>query len=137
MSRTHNLFFSHTWKYGYNYDNLQRLLSAKPYFFFKDYSVPQNDPIHTNGTDKQLYDAIYSQMYSCGIIIILAGVDASYSKWIGKEIEIAKQRFTNPKPIIAVEPWGAEKTSAVVKNHADRIVRWNTDSIVSAIRELD
>ena len=38
------------------------------------------------------------------------------------------------KKIIAIEPWGAERTSTVVKNAADIIVKWNTDSIVSAIR---
>ena len=38
------------------------------------------------------------------------------------------------KKIIAIEPWGAERTSIVVKNAADETVRWNTDSIVRAIR---
>lgn len=47
------------------------------------------------------------------------------------EIELAKSMN---KKIIAIEPWGSERTSAVVKNAADKIVRWNTDSIVSAIR---
>ena len=38
------------------------------------------------------------------------------------------------KKIIAIEPWGSERISTVVKNEADRIVKWNTDSIVNAIR---
>ena len=38
------------------------------------------------------------------------------------------------KKIIAIEPWGAEKTSRIVKDAADVIVGWNTDSIVNAIR---
>ena len=38
------------------------------------------------------------------------------------------------KTIIAIEPWGSEKTSAVVKKAANKIVKWNTDSIVDAIR---
>ena len=60
-------------------------------------------------------------------------VYSSYSKWIDKEIEIAQNLG---KPILAIEPWGSEKTSSVVKNAADRIVKWNTDSIVNAIRDL-
>jgi len=36
--------------------------------------------------------------------------------------------------IIAIEPWGSEKTSVTVKNAADKIVRWNTDHIIDAIR---
>jgi len=38
------------------------------------------------------------------------------------------------KKIIAIESWGTEKTSTVVKSAANVIVKWNTDSIVSAIR---
>ena len=69
-------------------------------------------------------------------VLIMAGVYATYSKWIDKEIILAKESFESPKPIIAIEPWGSEKTSVLVKQAADRIVGWNTDSIVGAIREL-
>ena len=31
------------------------------------------------------------------------------------------------KPIIAVQPWGAERTSSIVKNAADVIVGWNAN----------
>ena len=75
-------------------------------------------------------------MAPCGVVLILAGVYATYSKWINKEIELAQYGFSSRKPIIAIEPWASERTSAVVKTAADRIVRWNTDSIVNAIREL-
>ena len=56
---------------------------------------------------------------------------ASYSKWINKEIRIA-QKYG--KPIIAVEYWGAERTSTVVKNAADVIVKWNAKSVADAVR---
>jgi hypothetical protein len=39
------------------------------------------------------------------------------------------------KPIIAVEPWAAEKTSKLVKDNADAIVKWQSKSIVDAIRK--
>ena len=38
------------------------------------------------------------------------------------------------KRIIAVQPWGASRTSYIVKKSADEIVAWNSSSIVSAIR---
>jgi len=69
------------------------------------------------------------QPVSC--VLILAGVYASYSKWINIEIELAQQLG---KKIMAIEPWGSEKTSATVKNAADKIVKWNADSIVDTIR---
>jgi len=137
MSKQHHLFISHSWAYGKNYDSLIKKLRERSYFSFSDYSVPKNDPIHTNGTAKELKEAIERKMKPCGVIIILAGVYATYSKWINKEIEIAKKYN---KPILAIEPWGAEKTSSVVKEATKengKIVKWNTESIISAIRELD
>ena len=75
-------------------------------------------------------------MAPCSVVLILAGVYATYSKWIEEEIDLAKHDFDAAKPIIAVEPWGSQRTSTRVKDAADTIVRWNTESIVRAIREL-
>lgn len=129
----YNLFISHSWAYGETYDNLVKLLNAKPYFYYKNYSVPKDDPIHNAGSDWKLKEAIKRQMQPASCIIILAGVYATYSKWINIEIELAKSMN---KKIIAVQPWAAERTSMVVKSSADRIVSWNTNSIVDTIREL-
>lgn len=38
------------------------------------------------------------------------------------------------KPIIAVQPWGAERTSTIVKNAATVIVGWNAKSVANAVR---
>lgn len=128
---TYNLFISHSWAYSNAYDNLVKLLGAKSYFSYKNYSVPKDNPIHNEGTDYQLKEAIRRQMQPTSCVLILAGVYATYSKWINIEIELAKSM---EKKIIAIEPWGAEKTSTIVKNNADVIVGWDTDSIVDAIR---
>ena len=134
--RTHHLFISHSWSYSDNYDRLINLLRNRGYFSFKDYSVPRNDPIHSVGTDAQLRAAIRQQMAPCGVILILAGVYATYSKWINKEIHLATNGFDRRKPIVAIRPRGAERTSASVTQAADLIVGWNTESVVGAIREL-
>lgn len=127
----YNLFISHSWTYSDAYEKLVKMLNAKPYFFYKNYSVPKDDPIHYAIYDYQLKAAIKNQMQNASCVLILAGVYATYSKWINIEIEMAKSMG---KRIIAIQPWGAEKTSTVVKNAADAIVGWNTDSIVRAIR---
>lgn len=134
--RTFNLFVSHSWTYGDAYDRLVNLLQARPYFQFRNYSVPQDDPIHNAGTDAQLREAILRQMAPCSAVLILAGVYATYSKWINIEIDLAKRGFMYPKPVIAIRPWGSERTSVPVREAADREVGWNTKSIVSAIREV-
>ena len=132
----YNLFISHSWAYTDAYEKLINFLDEKPYFTYKNFSVPKNDPIHTNGTDKDLIEAIENKIQLTQVVVILAGVYATYSKWIDKEIRIAQTSFTVQTPILGVQPWGAERTSEVVKKAADKIVGWSTDSIVGGIRDL-
>lgn len=127
----YNLFISHSWTYSDQYDRLVELLDAAPYFTYKNYSVPKNDPIHNAPNQYQLREAIRRQMQPASCVIILAGVYATYSKWINIEIELAKSMG---KRIVAIEPWGSTRTSYTVKSAADCIVGWNTTSIVQAIR---
>ncbi|MBT9809740.1 molecular chaperone Tir [Enterocloster citroniae] len=136
MSKTYNLFISHSWAYTDAYEKLVGLLDNAVDFEYKNYSVPKNDPIHNAKNDKELKAAIKNQMQSASVVLILAGVYSSYSKWIDIEIELAQSGFTNAKKIIAIEPWGSEKTSRKVKNAADEIVKWQTSSIVAAIKKL-
>ena len=128
---TYNLFISHSWVYSDAYSKLMELLSNAPYFNFKNYSVPKDDPIHNAPNDYQLRAAIKNQMQHASCVLILAGVYATYSKWINIEIQLAQEMG---KKIIAIQPWAAQRTSQVVKNAADEIVGWNTSSIVNAVR---
>ena len=131
--RTHNLFISHSWNYSDAYEKLLGLLDDRGFFNYKNYSVPKDDPIHNAPNDTLLAKAIENQIVMASSVLILAGVYSSYSKWIDKEIEIAKRL---QKTIIAIEPWGSERTSQKVKDNADLIVKWQADSIVEAIRKL-
>ena len=136
MSKTYNLFISHSWTYSNAYEGLLGLLDKDFAFSYRNYSVPKDDPVHTNGTDKQLYAAIKEQISHASVVLILAGKYSTYSKWINKEITIAQTEFYVPKPIIAVQPWGAEQTSTVVKAAANKLVGWNSKSVIDAIKEL-
>lgn len=130
---TKNLFISHSWTYSDQYYRLCALLDSDPRFSWRNYSVPKNDPIHNASSTQKLKEAIKQQMKPASAVIILAGVYSTYSKWINIEIELAKDLG---KPIIAVQPWGSERTSQKVKQSADQIVGWNASSILTAIREL-
>ena len=133
---TYNIFISHSWRHSDQYKRLISLLEeverANPSFHFPDYSVPKEDPL-PNMTDTQLREALKKQIQPCSVILIPAGVYATRSKWINKEIDLAVKGFSKPKPIIAVEPWGSERTSTIVKNAAQEIVKWSTKSILDAI----
>lgn len=134
MANDHNIFISHSWAYGDAHQRLKNLLRARPYFFFRDFSVPKDDPIHNAPNAQALYSAIYNQMRPASVVLIMGGVYATHSKWINLEIQIAREEFSNPKPIIAIRPWAQTNMSTVVQEAADEIVGWNTESVVDAIR---
>ena len=126
------LFISHAWAYKHQYYNLVRLLEQRPYFNFYNHSVPKHDPLDAR-TIRKLEDRLHNQMINCHVVLVIAGVYATYHEWLKKEIRMAKGYG---KPIIGVRPWGQERISQVVQNNADKIVGWNADSIVNAIRKV-
>lgn len=130
------LFISHSWNYSDAYEKLISLLRNANYFEFKDYSVPRDRPLivyNQQYYENELRNKIESKMKYCHVVLVLAGVYASYSDSIKMEIEIAKKLG---KPILAIEPFSSENTSTFVKSNAKEIVRWSTSSIVDAIRRL-
>lgn len=132
--KTYNLFISHSWSYSDHYERLKRLLDSSNQFSYRDYSVPKNDPIHNARNEKDLEDAIRNQMKSASCVLILAGVYSTFSKWIKIEIALAKELG---KKIIAIEPYGALRTSYFVKSNADEVVRsYRSDSVINAIKRL-
>ena len=128
----YNLFISHSWAYGDAYDRMCEMLNSHG-FNYKNYSVPKHDPIHNAPSEAKLKEAIRAQIKPASVVVIMAGVYSTYSKWINIEIELAQEMG---KKILAVEPWASERTSQTVKNAAHKIVKWNTSSIVGGIESL-
>lgn len=124
---TIRLFISHSWNYD-DYEKMVKLLEGRGYFDFQESSVPATDPL--TGSNQQVWDAIYNKIRWAQVIILTAGVYATYSGSIKKEIEFAK---SIRKPIIAVVPLGNERTSSLC-GYADEVVGWRADSIVDAVR---
>ena len=131
--RSYHIFISHSWTYSDAYEKLSSMLKSASYFDFKDFSVPKNDPIHNAPTSQQLYDAIKVKMAPTSIILVMSGIYSSYSEWIKKEMQIAKTEFPYPKKILAIEPWGSERTSTFVKDNADKVVGWNGQGIAAQL----
>jgi len=132
----HNLFISHSWNYDNSYYGLINLFNNRPSFYYKNYSVPKDDPIVNAPNEKRLYWEIKKQISYSHVVILFAGVYSSYSVWINKEIIIAQQEFRTTKPILAIRPRGSQRSSKIATGAADIVVRWNTESIISAIKEL-
>lgn len=134
MLRTYNLFVSHAWRYDDDYNRLVRLLQAAPSFQWRNYSVPQHDPVIDPNTTvgfQRLKQELADQIRFTHCVLIASGMYASHSKWIQVEIGLA-QAFN--KPIVGVVPWGQQRTPLAVQNAALEMVRWNTEPIVAAIR---
>jgi len=132
------IYICHSWSYTADYNKLVALLNDRGYFSFKNYSVEKDDPLKisskTNSEyEEKLKEKIKEQMRPCQVVLVIAGKYVTYSDSIQLEIDAATELN---KPIIAIRPFGAGQVSSVAENAADKLVSWNADSIVEAIREL-
>lgn len=128
----YRIFISHAWQYNADYYRLIDRLDETPNFSYANYSVPEHDPVDA-GNNSKLAEELRQQIRPVEIVIILSGMYVAYSDWIQFEIDYAKD---SGKPILAIKPWGAERIPKAVQDAADRIVGWNTPTIVQAIRDL-
>lgn len=130
--KTYDLFISHAWLYGDDYTRLVNLLSKAPYFYYRNYSAPKEKPLaltRSNASDYEIKQAIDKKIAPVNCVIILAGMYAK-RKWMQYELQAAKRMN---KPIIVVAPWGQERFPIELQSYP--LVRWNTESIVTAIRQ--
>ena len=128
----YNLFLSHSWSYDEQYNNLAELLEDFPYFEFKNYSVPSDDPLDAD-TAEELVEMLLEQIQPASVVIILAGMYVNHSDIIGAEMDIADQLN---KPMLGVKPWGNDRIPSEVEEQVDEVVGWQAHSVVGAIREL-
>lgn len=131
LLKNYDLFISHAWDYNNQYYNLTSLLKDYPYFKFRNYSVPEHDPIDFN-TASQLQKQIEEQIRQSSVVLLIAGKYIKYRKWMKEEIRIAKKYN---KSIIAIRPWGADILPCEAEAQADVVVNWQASSIVEAIRK--
>lgn len=128
----YKLFISHAWKYSESYNRIISFLDDANNFSYSNYSVPVSDGFEKM-TGSQLGIQIQEQIRPVGVVIILGGMYVTYSEWIQYEISYAK---LIDKPILGITPFGGERMPSAVTIAADEIVKWNTASIVDAIRRL-
>lgn len=138
-TRQIHVFISHAWAHSHHYDTLASWIFDEPWSVgqasldFRDYSVPKENPIHNAPSSKALQDAIFNQIARSHVVVIPTGMYASYSEWIQKEIAGAK---AYEKPILAVHPWGQERSAGVVLDNSDMDVGWNKGPLINAIWKL-
>jgi len=133
--KEYRIFISHAWRYNEDYYRLVGMLNRAPYFRWRNYSVPQHDPVIDPDTEvgkRKLTEELRKQIQPVHIVIVLAGMYVNYREWIQKEIDIAQEY---KKPIVGIRPWGQQRIPQIIQDISCKLVGWNTDSIVQAIRE--
>lgn len=125
--RTYNVFISHAWQYSDDYNRVVDFLNGAANFAWHNLSVPRHDPV----SNEELEYALRGQMRPADVFLIVAGMYAAHSDWIGFEIDFA-QRIG--RPIIGITPWGGERIPVKVQDAAVEMVGWSTVGIVGAIR---
>ncbi len=127
--KTYRLFISHAWDYGH-YDRLVEMLNEAPNFYWEDYSIPEDDPLHS-GSASALREGIKRHIRPTSCVVAIAAMNVPYRDWIKMEIEFSA---AIGKPIIGIRPHGNVQEPLIIQANALEIVGWRTGSIVSAIR---
>lgn len=130
MANIYNVFISHSWTYIDDLKNLRSLLEKRGYFSVDFQEASPDEPI--NSTNANYIKAnLKKRILESNIVLGIAGIYASYSDWIAWELKVA---YDNNIPIVGVVPRGKERISQTVDKYSIENVKWNTESIVAAIR---
>ena len=138
------VFISHSWAYSEHYAKLAKWIfeerwgipdgvAAINFVNFVNHSIPKDDPIHNAPNVAALELKIREHIAVSNVVVIPTGMYTNYSKWIKREIEGA-QLFG--RPILAVDPWGQERSSSTVMDASTAQCGWNKDSVVSQIYKI-
>ena len=131
--KTYDLFLSHVWRSAQNseYYRLVALLNGAPNFRWRNYSVPEHDPLGRQ-SNAQLHRALDRQIAPVNCFLVIAGMYVNHRQWIQAELDIAGQYG---KPVIAISPLAQQRIPLAVRTAAHEVVGWRTTSVVAAIRK--
>lgn len=130
MARIYKIFISHSWTHNQDLRNLKALLEKRGYFNVEFQESTPDNPIDSENS-AYIKRRLKEKIAGSDIVLGIAGIYATHSNWIGWELQTAKDLGI---PIVGVIPHGQERISSVVSSFSLINVRWNTESIVDAIR---
>ena len=130
MAKEYRIFISHSWSYPEDLENLRNLLRNRGYFNVEFEEASANEPINSTNA-VYIKQRLKQKIENSNIVLGIAGMYASYSDWMVWELDKAIELSV---PIVGVIPRGQERISTVVSSRSKEDVRWNTESVVEAIR---
>lgn len=131
MSRKINVFISHSWQHTDDLKNLKSLLENRGYFNVEFKQVEPQKPINSENS-YYIKQVLKNNIKESNVVLGIAGMYASYSEWMEWELSTA---ISLGIKVVGVIPRGQERVSQVVTKYSSENVRWNTESIVDAIRK--
>jgi hypothetical protein len=131
MAKEYHIFISHSWSYPEDLENLRNLLRNRGYFNVEFEEASANEPINSANA-AYIKQRLKRKIENSNIVLGIAGMYASYSEWMEWELDKAIELDV---PIVGVIPHGQERISTTVSSRSKEDVRWNTESIVAAIRK--
>ena len=128
-----NLFFSYYHKYKDSFDKILDMLNIRPYF---GYSASHYNEDSYAQNEEYIKRLLRPKIDWAGTIVVLVGPGTYTRDWVNQEIEYAAGQN---KRIVGVYLWGqsSSRIPAALSGHGHALVRWNTESIVAAIRGED
>lgn len=130
MAKEYKIFISHSWQYTDTLEALRKLLNERGYFNATYEESTKDKPINSED-ESYIKRRLTQKIGDSDVILALAGVYASHSSWMKWELDKA---LALGVPIIGVIPRGQDRISTIVSNRSIVDVRWNTESIIAAIR---
>lgn len=130
MAKEYHIFISHSWKYPNDLENLRNLLKERGYFNVEFEEASAEEPINSANA-YYIKRSLTEKIMNSNIVLGIAGMYASYSDWMEWELD---KTIELGVPIVGVIPRGQERISQTVSSRSKEDVRWNTESIVAAIR---
>jgi hypothetical protein len=131
MANSYTVFISHSWAYVDDLRSLKNLLENRGYFNVQFEEATPDVPINSDNA-YYIRQRLKQKISNSDVVLGIAGMYASHSEWMCWELDKAIEL---DKPIIGIVPRGAERVSTIVSSRAKEVVRWNTESIVAAIRK--
>lgn len=131
MAKTYSIFISHSWQNSDALVSLRRLLNERGYFSVEFEEVSKDEPINSSNA-YYIKKRLAEKIENSDVVLGLAGIYASHSDWMEWELEKALELDV---AIVGVIPRGQERISTTVSSRSKIDVRWNTESIVAAIRD--
>ncbi len=126
----YRIFISHAWTHSDDYDRLVNLITEGLGHSWHNLSVDKDKPL-PGGTAQQLSEQLQRMIEPSEVAIIIAGMYVNHRDWIQHEVRLAQYY---QKPIIGIEPFGAERIPDDLQKVANEMVGWRGDSICDAIR---